>query len=871
MFGKSFKRLLIVSAILLSGLLSRAQNSAFTIEFVDQKAETKNTGIVDAYVKIINTSGAVIEGEFDAHSSHEDLYLVQRKAKSIILAPQDSTFIPVKALIATTAIAGNQCTIEAVFTTTSGITKSAFLPVTIEERKLVKMFLPEPDLVYENIGDNLNIRVHLSNEGNTTQNITVLTRYPKFISKDMVESTNINIAAFTDTTIIIKKPINRDILSQEDFLIAVTALHSNGDMIGVGNVKASSIKQNRKYQPEFVPGYNQVFRQTNQVTASTQMNSNNVNSYAVYANAEAEINKSTVYANLDANWWDNSDEIFLRNTWLGYKNERLGALAGSISRFTDMNLIGRGVQAFYNLSSSNTVEAGILDKSFNLIDYSNASTGTSAWASYMHNGGWMQSKGYEANVIYDTDSYNGFNNYLASGRAAVITKENFELKTGVGISSIESETDNKKQTGAAAEVVANGSSGNFYYSSNNFYSTGFYAGLKKGVTNLNERVNWSLNKYNLWLTYSYLSSKPEAFQSQSYFLSSFLNSRYGIGVSRKFSNINISLNPYYYTEDRTETFISGAQQYSMDAARVSLGTSYYNFVTRQSVDLTLEGGLFKANTMEDQNEFHFRANINYNWKFFNLNAMYQYNNFNLGEVIAYSLTSANQETYYNFSVSPNIKLGFLNEKLRVNAGLNYTESSVINQVIQYTGRVDYDITRDFSIFAYNYYSDISNPATTTSFINSFQIGLTKQFAPIKTDRTKSDLEVYVYYENSAKGALAAENSPAANQLIIIDGKAFRTNSQGIIKYRSLPEGEYTIRPMNNNEWHAYTRTVVLKGDTKVAIGLNKTSTIRGTISYIETERSYQISKKTAGLSIIAVDETGNVFHTRTDETGNFVL
>ena len=115
------------------------------------------------------------------------------------------------------------------------------------------------------------------------------------------------------------------------------------------------------------------------------------------------------------------------------------------------------------------------------------------------------------------------------------------------------------------------------------------------------------------------------------------------------------------------------------------------------------------------------------------------------------------------------------------------------------------------------------------------------------------------------------NTPAADQLVIINGKAFRTNSQGMIKYRSLPPGDYDIRLINSEEWHAHNRTVSVTQDTEIAIGLTKTSTIKGTISYTATDKSYDITKKMSGLSIIAVDDNGNVFHTRTDDNGNFVL
>ena len=74
-----------------------------------------------------------------------------------------------------------------------------------------------------------------------------------------------------------------------------------------------------------------------------------------------------------------------------------------------------------------------------------------------------------------------------------------------------------------------------------------------------------------------------------------------------------------------------------------------------------------------------------------------------------------------------------------------------------------------------------------------------------------------------------------------------------------------------DEWHAHGRSIVFNADTRVAIGLNKTATIKGSLSYFATEKSYQITQKLSGLSVIAVDDAGNTFAAKTDDTGNFIL
>lgn len=867
MLAKCYKILLLLT-VLASGFSAWSQNNSFSIEFTNNKIETNSTGVVDAYVKIVNTTTHTIEGTFDAHSNHEDLYLSQRKSKTITLPARDSIFIPIKAVVSATAKAGNQSTIEAIFTLTeTQETKSVFLPVFIRERKLVKVMLLETNLIYEKAGDSLAIPIRISNEGNTSQRVVILARFPDFITRNALENTNITIKPFTDTIVVLKKVVNKTILNQEDFTINITALYHNGDIINNGTVRASSIRQNRRYVAPYNPDYNLTFNQTNQFTASMQHNSDNTNAYFLYANAQAEINEGIVQANVDVNWWENSNQVFLRNTWLGYKEKNYGATIGNISKFFDLNLIGRGAEGFYKPSEKNTIEAGAIDKTFNLIDNSNLSFGKSAWGMFTHNGGWMQKKGYENTIIYDSDSYYGTKNYLASSRFSLYTSENFNLRAGGSVSNLSSTIESGNKAGGAGEIQFNGKLKKIFYSSSNYLSSSYFSGMKKGVLNLNERINLPIGKFNFWGVYNYLSAKPESFAKQ-FTSTHFSTARYDLGVSRRFSSLVVSMSPYYYTESRKEQLIStiAPEEYTMKAARMTLGLTYYNTPTKQNVSLSFEGGLFTANTIA-KDELHFKTNFIYSWKMLNLLAFYQYNNFYLGEIIANSQFGT-KEKYTNLTISPTLQQKFFNDKLTLNVGMVYSKNSLISESLQFNGRAEYDVSKDFTLFAYNYYSDFS---TSVNPLNTIQIGLTKRFNPIKIDRTRSELEVYVYYETGNKNKTTAKNLPAINQLVIIDGKAFRTDNRGILKYKSLPPGTYSIKPVNTNEWYANAVTIVINTDTKIAIGLNKTATIKGTLSYTATDKSFDITRKKGGLSIIAIDDSGNVFTTKTDDNGNFVL
>jgi hypothetical protein len=193
---------------------------------------------------------------------------------------------------------------------------------------------------------------------------------------------------------------------------------------------------------------------------------------------------------------------------------------------------------------------------------------------------------------------------------------------------------------------------------------------------------------------------------------------------------------------------------------------------------------------------------------------------------------------------------------------------MISNTVQLNNRIDFDWDKNCNFFITNFYSDYSNSFTPVSTI---QFGLTKRFNPIQIDVTKNNLELYLFYDITENGTLDPKNKPAGNQLVLINNKAFKTNEQGIIKYTKIPSGYYEIKPLTSNEWHAPQQKIKIEKSTKIAIGLSKTSTIKGSVHYVLTENSFPINTKIAGLLITLTDATGTVYYTKTDDTGKFVF
>ena len=842
----------------------QAQTNMVTISLIENKEKQRNIGMIDAIVELKNSSNTTIEGSLEILSTTESLYVLQNKPKTITLNPNESLFIAVKAKISTTASSENAASLEAHFTLSNSKEKtSAFLPIIIKEQRLVKMAVQQTNLLYEQVGDSLQIPIRFLNDGNSTQTITILANYPEFISKNRIETNTITIKAHTDSLLILKKEITREILKQEEFSIAIRSLYQNGDIIGFANIRANPIKQSRRYVPEFVADYSNPFSPINQITTSKQTSNSHQNVIAFYGNAQAETNKGTVYTNLDLNWWEQSNQTFMRNTWIGYKEKIVGLQIGNISKFNDLNLIGRGIETFYKTSTNNKIEAGFLEKSYSVIDFSTPSTGQSAWVSFTNKEGW--DKGYKTAVLFDNDTNEAIQKALVTAQFSIIQKPNFSLQTGTAMSTLYSNENSNQKLGAAAEVNLQGKTAKLFYNSLNYFSSGYFAGIKSGALNLNESIHFNLEKYSFWLSANHFSFAPKTIKTTAYFPSEFSNTQLSTGISKRLGALFFSLSLTSISEMRKEPVLVNTliQEYKMNANRITIGSNYFKH--NHSINFSLEGGFFSTN-LNSKQQLHFKTNLNYTWKFFNLTAYYQHNNFYLGEIIA--TQQQIEKTYFNCIISPTIQMNVLNKKLHLRAGIMYSRNSFISNTLQSNSRIDFDWNKNFNLFINNFYSDYSN-----SFqpVNTIQFGLTKRFNPIQIDVTKSDLELYVFYDTSGNGVLDSNNKPAINQLVIINDKAFKTNEHGIIKYKRLPSGYYEIRPINSNEWHAPLQKIKIDQPTKVVIGLSRTSTIKGSIRYFSTENSFSINQKTAGLSVILTDSSGNVFYTKTDETGKFIF
>jgi hypothetical protein len=296
-----------------------------------------------------------------------------------------------------------------------------------------------------------------------------------------------------------------------------------------------------------------------------------------------------------------------------------------------------------------------------------------------------------------------------------------------------------------------------------------------------------------------------------------------------------------------------------------MGFHYNSTDFRHRLFLDAEIGQSHA-SWNNEDEFQARFRLNYEWGIFNLNGEYQKGSFFLAQAF---YNQNLHEGYERYAINPNIRLKLFNNKLLLDAGVSYAYDTDSQETFFARGKANYQFPYGVEVFAgidfYEYaYGNFSD--------QQIEFGLIKRFSTPSVGIPSHAMELFVYKEmNGDDSYTEGVDEIGIGQTLYINGEVFRTNADGKVVYRKIPAGTYQVRFNSFTGWYARDMEIEVVDDTQVNIGLNKMTTIRGSLGYSSTILSYDIKETLGGLSILAVSKTGETYSTRTDSRGSFVL
>ncbi|WP_069660807.1 carboxypeptidase-like regulatory domain-containing protein [Arcticibacter eurypsychrophilus] len=870
-FYQVYKACIVVFVVFISFRVE-AQQSDKKIDFILSQKEIEVTGndLTNIILKVINRGNLSLNARVRIVGD-KSMQLLSKENRSVTLQPGDSLFIPVKFLMPDKLTAGLDYRVNCYLEDEKGLLKQETCIIRIGIKKNVTMTALISNIVLSGQNDSINIPVRIANEGNTVQKISIVPTFPSTSQGSGFHSTiQLTIPAFKDTLIYIHKPITREILQSESYLINILGIYFNGDLFGQSNVDVQVLKSIRKrnFDPEttqYRGNYN------NNISLTAQ---NFLNEYAAYELAGGgvlDFPGTRLGYNIDATVFQNNpNNPNLRNTFISLESHNTGLTVGNIARNFDLNLNGRGATAFLaDTARKNNYEVGYIDNSSNLITNSGNlvyDSGRSAWGKFEHTG---KSLVFQTTAIYNKDPYMLVDNVLIGNDFSWITskKNRFSATFNAG-STDEFNDSTKEKLGFLAGLNADWKIRGLLLNSSNLVSTGYYPGNRKGSSIFTERLSYYSKSINLWAGFNYFNYHPSALASSIY-SNKYGSSKSEIGISKIFGNLSFLLSPVYQTEmGQYSLVLNSYSQEKIEALRLVTQMNYSNRVTKQSLFINLESGV-AHNSFNDKDQFQLKVSGNYRHGPFNINTNLQYGNFYLGE--AFNSYTRQIGNFSSFSIVPGIQKKLFKNKMIVDAGISYNKSSTIGKSWLLTGRTEYQLssgTQCFASLAGSQYTYDQNKYTS----NNLQLGITQKIANARLGKNLNTLEVFVYKDENQNGQYDGGDSNAMWQLIYISGTAFITNREGVITYKNLKESNYSIAIPTSGQWYSPDQQILLnQKHIRLEIPLSKTATLKGKITYLFNDFSYEIKKAQLGVTIQASDERGRVTKTKTDDTGQFVF
>lgn len=860
---KNLWTLILSLSLVATYLPSAARQNNVTVHPSKSHINVTNEELVNVIVRINNHRTDSLQGTFSI-AVPEEIQLASKRSLNLQLSPGDSTFISVRLFVTRKANAGKAHTVRLVVHNGDQHIAESHLRISVAVKKDVSLTGLLPDVMLESINDSLTIPVRINNSGNSTQRINVLAQFPGRSGES--QNTELNLAAYRDTIIRFRKAVDRHLLDPSGSRITIIGMYQSGEIFGMAYTHIQSARNMRNYHAESVLNR---YDDNNAISLGGQNLGNRNEAYTLTGRGSIVMPDGSVRFNLDATAWKNNtySPSMVRNTWIDVQRGNIGIRAGNISRSSEINLIGRGVSAsFHDTARNNFYEAGYISSNPNLIGsyYGFFPAGEAAWGSIRHRQKAWQ---LQSSVVYETNPLLNAKSYLVSNEFAIVGLKDIKVTSFVNFSHQQTlRAVQVSKFGFATSLLATGQSGKLHFNSTNFYSSPYYAGIRRGSLMISNRVTWFGDLSTLWGSFAYQNYKPGSLQQA--FLPRYGYLRAEAGISKKpFEGFTFSAGPRYTSEHNNAYQMPGTfGRMSLQAWGIA-GSINYALSETQFLSGEFESGIYRVSP-GTITKLHTRTSINYQHRIFHLNAIYQAGNFYIGDV-ANNLLSADKQNRM-LSLTPTLNHHLFRNKTHVTAGVSYLYSSLTGTNSLFTGRLDQEIGPATTLFMginhnrFKYADGLYN-------YNMIEAGITQKLARMRVGMRDHTLAVTLFNDHNRNNEFDEGDTYANDQTIYINEAIFTTRKDGTVTYKKLPTGDYRISIPGRNGWYTPEQTIVVNKKTRMMIPLHRTGIVKGRIVYNAGEFSYEILRNLAGITILATHENGKTYTTRTNIDGAYIF
>ncbi|NKI28224.1 carboxypeptidase regulatory-like domain-containing protein [Arenibacter sp. 6A1] len=843
------------------------------------QGKAKNN-LIDVLIGVTNTTGIPFDG-FLRLRTPEGFRIISNELVSISLHPEEKRFISLKILRQQSAQVGTSNIEVDLLDTEKKVLQTRHTAQTVKENNHMRLFTESPMVYMTNPNDSLALKVTVSNLGNKIQDVTLVFSIPNLRGeKNFFEQKGVvNLQKDREFTLRFLPP--KALLEVPQFTVQVAAMRGSGkELFGNLNITVQNISSVKQHQ-DLAATRNAHNAQRNSLTTTYRRVGENINIYQIIGSADMDLSAGYLAMNSNIYMTENTDTPLITNTNLTYYLENASLKVGNISQELEMSLYGRGIEASTaNRANNKTLQIGFIDQNYNLIERNVfLKRGYGLYASSVFAD--AKSNDYSgASYIFKEEAMDHSRNHMVGIERAHTFGDVWRVNLkGHGAFS-EYEEKNISQASYALETRYSGSIQKVRLSGNYFLSSAYFPGNRRGVMQLHQNIATTLsNNRSVYSNISVSNYSPKSHTYNMNMESSNIRFNMGINFPRK-KLLGVMLGFQHQRESRTSTTnYNGSLEASptvMTANRITNNFNWSSKNHKHSVFLGMEEGIVKyasTNTIQPQ----LKTNLTYRYSWLNANATYQYGSFYLSEnAIASQNTSANKD-YQRMLFSIAANKSFMENKLSLNSGLNYSNDFPLGSSASSFLNIQYQPNRQYRLFLNSSWSGYQSNYNSFSSHNdqfSLEAGLSINFkGKAPSTARKGKITAQAYYDRNANNVFDEGDEIAPDYLITLNDAMFKTDHKGQLVYRSVPYGTYTLKSAASQGWFTKEATILLDAShQRISIPLHQNGTVIGKVAYeYDATLARKFEPKTAGI-LFNISKDGKLIQrTMTNNDGEFTV
>ncbi|MFB9055167.1 hypothetical protein ACFFU9_00285 [Mariniflexile ostreae] len=867
--------------VLLFCLASYAQQDfKMTVEVEEGRAKSN---LIDVLIGITNTTESTFEGYLRVKTP-EGFRVISNQEVAVSLDPEENYFVSSKLLRQQSAQVGTSILAIELLDADKNILQTQQAQQTVKENNTMRLYTDTPMVLMTNSNDSLALKVSVSNLGNKIQDALVVFSIPGLTGEKnfFEQKAQVNLQKDTDFTLHFSPP--KALLDLPQFTVQVAAMRGSGkELFGNLSITVQNISSVKQHQDMQAIRQSQIY-QRNSLTTTYRKIGPDTNIYQIIGSADMDLSAGYLAINGNIYMAENTDTPYVTNTFLAYHLENYQLKIGNISQQLEMSLYGRGIQASAsNKAKTRTLEFGFIDQNYNLVE-PNAflNRGYGAFATHVFED--RKSNDYTSGTYaFKEDAIEHSQNHMVSIERAHSFDEVWRLNLKGHAALSDYDVIDKTQSSFALEAQYSGDIKNIKLSGNYFLSSAYFPGNRRGVLQLYQNAFKNLSKNRSAYSNFFISNySPKSYTYNMNMESSNIRLNTGINFPRK-KLVGMVLGFQHQRETRTSATnysgIMATMPSEMWANRIVNNFNWSSKTQKHSVLLGMEEGIVKYATSSAIKP-QFKSNLTYRYLWLNANTAYQYGSFYLSEyAIANQNTNNNEdETYQRFMVSLSANKNVLENKLSFNSGMTYTNDFSIGKTASAFLNLYYQPTSRYRVFLNTSWSQyqIKNAHyagfSSNNELFTLEAGLTFNFkGKAPSVARKGKITAQVYYDKNANNIFDEGDEMAPDYLVTLNNAVFKTDSKGLLVYRSVPFGTYTIKSVASQGWFTKEAVIELNSyNQRLSIPLHQNGTVSGKVIYeYDAKTAQKFQPKTAGILFNISKNGKHIQRAMTNNDGEF--